>query len=55
MGKLKTINGYVQLSLDRFPGIRSELVRDDVNLTNCEFSRLVEALRLWTEKKPNFR
>ena len=52
MGKLKTINGYVRLLLDRLPGIRSDLVRDDVNWTNWEFPHLVEALRLWTERNP---
>ena len=50
MGKLKTINGYVWLLLDRLHGIRSDLVRDDVNLTNWELPHLVEALRLWTER-----
>ena len=54
MGKLKTINGYVRLLLDRLPGIRSDLVRDDVNWTNWEFPHLVEALRLWTERNPIF-
>ena len=50
MGKLKTINGYVRLLLDRLPGIRSDLVRDDVKWTNWEFPQLVEALRMWTER-----
>ena len=52
MGKLKTINGYVRLLLDRLPGIRSYLVRDDITWTNWEFPHLVEALRLWTERNP---
>eukprot|EP00112_Aurelia_sp_Birch-Aquarium-sp1_P001131 Seg1117.2 transcript_id=Seg1117.2/GoldUCD/mRNA.D3Y31 product="hypothetical protein" protein_id=Seg1117.2/GoldUCD/D3Y31 len=52
MGKLKTINGYVRLLLDRLPGIRSDLVRNDDNWDSWEFPQLVEALRKWTERNP---
>ena len=30
MGKLKEINGYVRLALDKLKGIRTDLVRTDV-------------------------
>ena len=45
MGKLRTINGYVRLLLDRLCGIRSELVRDDKKCTNKDFSQLFEAVK----------
>ncbi len=41
MGKLKTINGYVRLLIDRLPGIRSDLVRDDEEWDTWEFPQLV--------------
>ena len=52
MGKLKTINGYVRLLLDRLPGIRSDLVRNDDDWDRWEFTHLAEALRKWTERNP---
>ena len=52
MGKLKTINGYVRLLIDRLPGIRSDLVRDDDQWHAWEFPQLVEAIRRWTERNP---
>ena len=52
LGKVKSINGYVRLLLDRLPGVRSDLVRSDENWTDWEFPHLVEALRRWTERNP---
>ena len=50
--KVKSINGYVRLLLDRLSGVRSDLVRSDENWTDWEFSHLFEALRRWTERCP---
>ena len=45
MGKKKDIRGYVRLTLDKLPGIRSDLVRLDDNWQEKRFPQLVEALR----------
>ena len=52
MGKLREINGYVRMTLDRLPGIRSDLVRTDDSWHEWQFPDLVEALRSWTERNP---
>ena len=52
MGKLESVNGYVRMVLDRLPGIRSELVRDDDDWHEWKFPDLVESLRKWTERNP---
>ena len=52
MGKLKDINGYVRLTLDKLPGIRADLVRTDNDWQNWKFTHLVEALRHWTDRNP---
>ena len=31
LGKLKEVNGYVRISIDKLPGIRGDLVRTDEN------------------------
>ena len=48
MNKLKEINGYVRLALDKLPDIRSDLVRIDEDWQKWTFPRLVDALRKWT-------
>ena len=45
MNKLKEINSYVRLTLDKFPGIRADLVRLDDNWQEWDFARLVDSLR----------
>ena len=51
MGKLKEINGYVRLALDKLQGIRRDLVRtDDIRRTGN--FQLVETLENWTCKNP---
>ena len=40
--KLKEINGYVRLTLDK---IRADLVRTDDSWKNCKFYELLESLR----------
>ena len=52
LGKLESVNGYVRMVLDRLPGIRSELVRDDDDWHEWRFPELVNALRRWTERNP---
>ena len=52
MGPLESVNGYTMLLLDRLPGIRSELVRDDDYWQDWKFPELVESLRRWTERNP---
>ena len=52
MGKLKEINGYVRLALDKLSGIRADLVRTDDNWKNRKFYELRESLRKWAERNP---
>ena len=52
MGKLREINGYVRMTIDRLPGIRSDLVRNDEDWQMWKFPQLVEELRKWTERNP---
>ena len=44
MGKLKVINGYVRLALDKLQGIREDLVRINDGWQGWKFPQLVEAL-----------
>ena len=52
LGKLKEINGYVRMSIDKLEGIRSDLVRTDDNWKEWDFPLFVEALRKWTDRNP---
>ena len=52
MGKLREINGYVRTTIDRLPGIRSDLVRNDEEWQKWKFPELVEELTKWTERNP---
>ena len=52
MGKLESVNGYARLILDRLPGIRADLVRDDESWQEWTFQELADALRRWTERNP---
>ena len=52
MNKLKEINGYMRLTLDKLPGIRADLVRLDDNWQEWDFEKLVDSLRRWTERNP---
>ena len=52
MNKLKDINGYVKITLDKLPGIHADLVRLDDDWQDLGFTQLVEALRKWTERNP---
>ena len=52
MGRLKEINGYVRMTLDKLPGIRSDLVRMDDDWQEWDFPRFAEAIRKWTLRNP---
>ena len=52
LGKLKEINGYVRMSIDKLQGIRGDLVRTDDNWREWGFPKFVEALKKWTERNP---
>ena len=44
MGRIKEVNGYVSMTLDKLDGIRGDLVRTDDNRQDWEFPHLLEAL-----------
>ena len=52
MNKLKEINGYVRLTLDKLTGIRTDSVRTDEDWQKWTFPQLVDALRKWTTRNP---
>ena len=52
VGKLKDVNGYVRISIDKLPGIRGDLVRTDENWQGWDFPKFVYALQGWTERNP---
>ena len=52
LGKLKDVNSYVRMCLDKLEGIRGDLVRTDDDWCQWDFVKFVEALRKWTEKNP---
>ena len=52
MNKLRDINGYIKITLDKLPGIHANLVRLDDDWQDWGFPQLVEALRKWTERNP---
>jgi hypothetical protein len=52
MGKLQQINGNVAMTMDKLAGIRSDLVRTDPAWETWDYTRLVEALNLWTRRNP---
>ena len=52
MNKLKEINGYARLTLDKLPCIRADLVRIDEDWQERTFPQLVDALRKWTTRNP---
>ena len=52
MAKLKEINGYVRLTLDKLQGIRADLVRKDNGWHEWKFPQLAEALESWARWNP---
>ena len=51
MGKIREVNGYVRMTLDKLEGIRGDLVRTDDGWQEWDFPQLLEALQK-CEKKP---
>ena len=52
MNKLKEINAYMKLTLDKLPSIRADLVRLDDNWQEWDFAKQVDSLRRLAERKP---
>ena len=52
LGKLREVNGYVRMSIDKLEGIRGDLVRTDDSWQEWDFPKFVDALRKWTERNP---
>ena len=52
MGKLKEMNEYVRVTLDKLQGIRADLMRNDDNCQDWKFQQLEEALERWTVRNP---
>ena len=52
MNKLKEINGYVSVTLDKLPDIPADLVRIVEDYQEWTFAQLVDAFRKWTTRNP---
>ncbi|XP_068723854.1 uncharacterized protein [Montipora capricornis] len=52
MGKLREVNGYIRMTLNKLEGIRGDLERTDDDWQESKFDQLVEALRKWTVRNP---
>ena len=54
MGKIKEINGYVRVSLDKLPSIRADPVclHVDDKRQEWSFPQMLEALRKWCDRDP---
>ena len=52
MGKLKEIKGYVRLTLDKLPSIKSNLVRTDDRWHDWDFEELTKEVSEWVDRKP---
>ena len=51
-GKIKEVNGYVRMRLDKLEGIRGDFVRTDDNWQDWKFPHQLEALRKWNTRNP---
>jgi hypothetical protein len=52
LGKIKEINGYVRVTIDKLPDIRADQVRLDDDWQDWGFSQMIEALRKCCERNP---
>ena len=52
MGKIKEMNGYVIVTLDKLQSIQESIVRNDYNWQDSKFQQLIEALEKWTVRNP---
>ena len=46
------MNGNVALTIDKLPGIRGDLVRNDEDWQSWDFLQLCAALNSWTRRNP---
>ena len=51
-GRLGDVRGNVALTIDKFAGIRGDLVRDDDDWQNWDFVKLCDALASWIRRNP---
>ena len=51
-GKLKEINEYVKMTLEKLPAIHADLVRIDDDWQEWDFGQFIEALRKWAGRNP---
>lgn len=49
---MEQVNGYVAMTLDKFPAIRGDLVRTDPEWQSWTFVQLADALKMWTKRNP---
>ena len=52
LGKLRKVNGYVRMTVDKLEGVRGDLVRTDDAWRDYDLPDFVEALRKWTQRNP---
>ena len=52
MGKIKEMNGYVRVTLQKLQCIWADLSRNNDNWQDWKFQQLVEALEKWTVRNP---
>ena len=52
MGKLKQIKGYVRLTPDKLPSIKSDLFRIDDRSLDWDFEELTKELSKWVDHNP---
>ena len=48
MGKIKEINEYVRVTLDKLQGVRADLKSNDGSWQDWKFQQLVQILEKWT-------
>ena len=52
ISKLKEINGYVRMTLDKLPTIRADLVQADDYWQEWDSWQFIETLRKWINRNP---
>ena len=52
MGKLKEINGYIKLTLDKLLTISADQIQTDDNWQEWDSWSLIKAIRNWTDRNP---
>ena len=53
MGKVREVNGYTRMTLDKLEGIRGDLVRLDDDGEDWDFPKLVNALQKRSQRNPS--